>query len=174
MLVKLVEKKGKNWDKLLGTVLLAYRTSPHSLTEETPFFLMYGGDCHIPTGMDFYTLIMKHPTIESVYGKELFKELKQVHQLAKQNISKAQFGQKVQYDKGTSEVKITEEDLVMLKVEPRFKLDRTYRGSYHVQGVTSTCATIVPINTPDGEVINVSLQRLLRCRGEHLSTVYPS
>ena len=108
-----------------------------------------------------------------MYGKDLFKELKQVHQLAKQNISKAQFGQKVQYDKGTSEVKITEGDLVMLKVEPRFKLDRTYRGPYHVQGVTSTCATIVPINTPDGEVINVSLQRLLRCRGEHLSTVYP-
>ena len=57
--------------------------------------------------MDFYAPMMKHPTIESEYGKEMFKELKQVHQLAKQNISKAQFGQKVQYDKSTSEVKIT-------------------------------------------------------------------
>ena len=41
MLMKLVEKKGKNWDKLLGPVLLAYRTSPHSSSGETPFFLMY-------------------------------------------------------------------------------------------------------------------------------------
>ena len=70
MLVMLVEKKGKNWDKLL-----AYRTTPHSLTGETPFFLMYR---HIPTRMDFYVPIMRNPTIESEYGKELFKELKQV------------------------------------------------------------------------------------------------
>jgi len=42
-----------------------------------------------------------------------------------------------------------------------------------VTGVTSTCATIVPINMPDGEMINASLQRLSRCKGEHLSTVKP-
>ena len=41
MPVKLVEKKGKNWDKLLGAVLLAYRTSPHSSTGETPLFFSY-------------------------------------------------------------------------------------------------------------------------------------
>ena len=173
MLVKLVEKMGKNWDKLLGAVLLAYRTSPHSSTGETPFFLMYGRDCRIPTGMDFYAPVMKHPTLESEYGKELFKELKQVREMAKQNIGRAQFGQKVQYDKSASEIKITEGDLAMLKVEPRFKLDRTFRGPYRVTGVTSTCATIVPINSPDGEVINVSLQRLSRCKGEHLGAVSP-
>ena len=173
MLVKLVEKMGKNWDKLLGAVLLAYRTSPHSSTGETPFFLMYGRDCHIPTGMDFYAPVMKHPTLESEYGKELFKELKQVREMAKQNIGRAQFEQKVQYDKSASEIKITEGDLAMLKVETRFKLDRMFRGPYRVTGVTSTCATIGPINTPDGEVINVSLQRLSRCKGEHLGTVSP-
>jgi len=32
---------------------------------------------------------------------------------------------------------------VMLKVEPRFKLDCMFRGLYHVTGVTST---IVPIS----------------------------
>ena len=42
MLVKLMEIKGKNWDKPQGAVLLACRTSPHSSTGETPFFLMYG------------------------------------------------------------------------------------------------------------------------------------
>jgi len=174
MLVKLVERMGKNWDKLLGAVLLAYRTNPHSIsTGETPFFLLYGCHCRIPTGMDFYAPVMKHPTVESVYGRELFRELKQVREIARRNISRAQFGQKVQYDKSASEVKISEADLVMLKVEPRFKIDHTFRGPYHVTGVTSTCATIVPINTPDGEVINVSLQRLSRCKGERLSTAQP-
>ena len=40
-LMKLVVKKGKNWDKLLGPTLLAYRTSSHLSSGETPFFLMY-------------------------------------------------------------------------------------------------------------------------------------
>jgi len=87
--------------------------------------------------IDFYAPVIKYPTIESEYGRELFKELKQVRELARQNISKAQFGQKAQYDKSASEVKISEGDLVMLKVEPRFKLDRTFRGPYRVTGVTS-------------------------------------
>lgn len=39
MLTKLVEAHGKNWDRLLGPVLLAYCTTPHSLSGETPFFL---------------------------------------------------------------------------------------------------------------------------------------
>lgn len=61
----------------------------------------------------------------------------------------------------------------MFKVKPRFKFDCIFRGPYHVTGVTSSCATIVPINTPDGEVINVSLQKLSRCRGEHLDSARP-
>jgi len=85
--------------------------------------------------MDFYALVMKHPTVELEYDRELFRELKQVHDLARRNISKAQFGQKVQYSKSASEVKIGEEDLMMLKVKPRFKLDRTFRGLYGVTGV---------------------------------------
>ena len=39
MLVKLVEAKGRNWDKLLGPILLAYRTTPHASSGETPFSL---------------------------------------------------------------------------------------------------------------------------------------
>ena len=59
----------------------------------------------------------------------------------KKNI--AQFGKKAQYDKSASEVKITEGNLVMLMIEPRFKLDCAFRWPYRVTGVTSTCATMV-------------------------------
>ena len=48
----------------------------------------------------------------------------------------------------------------MLKVEPRFKLDRPFRGPYRVHRVTSTCAYIKLINQPDGELITVSLTLL--------------
>ena len=61
----------------------------------------------------------------------------------------------------------------MLKVEPRFKLDRPFRGPYRVHTVTSTCAHIKLINQPDAELITVSLQRLSRCRSQDISGVQP-
>ena len=45
MLSKLVENKGRDWDRLLGPVLFSYRTTPHSSKNETPFFLLHGS-CH--------------------------------------------------------------------------------------------------------------------------------
>ena len=174
MLVKLVEKNGKNWDKLLGSVLLAYRTSPHSSSGETPFFLMYGRDCRLPTGLDTYVPRVSCPTVETDYGRSLFKELSRVRQMARQNILKAQSSQKSQYDKTASnDIKICEGDLVMLKVEPRFKLDRPFRGPYRAHTVTSTCAHIKLINKPDAELITVSLQRLSRCRSQDMGEVEP-
>ena len=80
---------------------------------------------------------MKYPVVGSGYGKEMFKEFKQVCELAKQNISRAKYGQKVQYDKSFSEVKIT-----------------TFREPYFVTEVRLTCATIMLINTPNGTEVN--------------------
>jgi len=62
-----------------------------------------------------------------------------------------------------SEIKITEGNLVMLKVS----------NVQSVIEVTSTCATIIPIHTPDDEVVNISFQRQSRCKGEHLDTAHP-
>ena len=90
MLMKLVVIKCKNWDKLLGPTLLAYRTNPHSSSEETPFFLMYGHDCRMPTGLDIFAPRVTCPTVETDYGRSLFKELGEACQLARQNIMKAQ------------------------------------------------------------------------------------
>ena len=87
---------------------------------------------------------------------------------------RAQSSQKSQYDKtATSDLKIQDGDLVMLKVEPRFKLDRSFRGPYRVHRVTSTCAHIRLINQPDAELITVSLQRLSCCKSQDISTVKP-
>ena len=60
----------------------------------------------------------------------------------------------------------------MLKVEPRFKLDRSYRGPYRVQRVTPTNVFIRPINDPNGEVLDVSIQRVSKC-SEMLSSAIP-
>ena len=52
---------------------------------------------------------------------------------------------------------------MILKVEPRFKLDQTFRGPYHVESVTSSNVVIRPVNDPTAERWNVSIQRVSNC-----------
>ena len=54
-------------------------------------------------------------------------------------------------------------DLVMLKSEPRFKLDRNYKGPYRVIEVTDTNGIVKTLNAPDKDTIIVPLQQLSKC-----------
>ena len=72
MLTKLVGKKGRNWDTLLGPVVMVYRTTPQVSTRESPFYLFYGRNANLPTALDFYTPRVKSLTVESEYGKNCF------------------------------------------------------------------------------------------------------
>jgi len=160
MLSKVVSKGGKNWDECLGPALLAYRTALQASTLQSPFLLMYGRDARLPTGLNFYAPATSCPTVRSEYARQLFKELKNARMSAKRSIQNAQ---KTQYDKKSQDTKISAGDLVMLKVEPRFKLDRGFKGPYWVRDVTTTNATIQMMNDPNSKELVVSLQRLSLC-----------
>ena len=54
----------------------------------------------------------------------------------------------------------------MLKVKPRCKLDRAYKGPYRIIEVTSMNAVVRPVHDPLAESWNVSLQRLSKCNAE--------
>ena len=166
MLSKIVSKGGRDWDDQLGAVLFAYRTAPHTSTGMTPFCLVYGRDPRVPTSLKFYPPVYSTPVLETEFAKELFQDLREARKLAQQNIKKAQHQQKQNYDKAAVEPTIKVDDLVMLKVEPRFKLDRAYKGPYRVMEVTSTNAVIRPVHDPLAEPWNVSLQRLSKCSSE--------
>ena len=60
----------------------------------------------------------------------------------------------------------------MFRVEPKFKLDRTYRIPYIVTRVTPTNVLIRPMNDSNGEILDVSIQRISKCK-EQLSTSTP-
>ena len=166
MLAKLVTAGGHNWDSLLGPVLFAYRTTPHSSTGLSPFYLLYGRNPQLPTSLDFSVPVMRYPVIESEYAKELAEELKLARALARKNIQAKQREQKRHYDHRSKVKDMKIGDLVMLKTQPRFRLDRSFKGPFVVQSVTSTNAVIKAKDNEDAEEINVSRQRLSICSDE--------
>ena len=168
MLAKMVAKKGRDWDTLLGPVLLAYRATPHASSGMSPFYLLYGRHPQLPTALDFQLPVQRFPTIETEYGRELVKELGQARAIAKQNIGKKQQEQKKHYDQRTKDVKLRVGDLVMLKTEPRFRLDRSYKGPFEIKSLTSTNAVIQLKDDSSAEEWNVSRQRLSLCKSEML------
>lgn len=48
MLTPYTNENQDNWDELLPYVLLAYRTTPHNTTKQTPFYLLYGRNVRFP------------------------------------------------------------------------------------------------------------------------------
>ena len=52
--LSLVVNKGKNnWDTFIPDMVAAYRTTPHSVTKETPCFLMFGRQFRVSPSVEF-------------------------------------------------------------------------------------------------------------------------
>ena len=163
MLAKVVKKGGHDWDELLGPVLLAYRATPHASSGLSPFYLLYGRNPQLPSQLDFQVPVARYPVKETEYGQQLARKLKQVRSVAQQNIGKKQKEQKRYYDQRSKEVELQVGDLVMLKTEPRFKLDRSFKGPFVVKSLTATNGMIQLKDDDTAELFNVSRQRLSRC-----------
>ena len=102
MLAKSVEKDGKNWDERLPFVLFAYRSSPQASTGESPFYLLYGRDPQLPTETAIaHTPITRVRIDVDTHKGEVFKNIQETWQLARENIKKAQRRQKMYYDRQT-------------------------------------------------------------------------
>ena len=65
-------------------------------------------------------------------------------------------------------LKLNVGDLVMIKTEPRFRLDRSYKGPFEIKSLTSTNAMIQLKHDVRAEELNVSRQRLPLCKPDML------
>ena len=78
MLVKTVEKNGRDWDCRLPYVLFAYRTTVQASTCKSPFFLMYGRDARLPPA----TTTERDLVDLSDFGESLMTNLSEARELA--------------------------------------------------------------------------------------------
>lgn len=141
-LTKVIHEHKGEWDKYVAPVLFSYRTSKHSTTKVTPFFLVYGRDSKQPSD-----------------GRQLEKEPSLVHHIAtqidylpivrnqvKQQISHEQLKQKDQHDDKLTHVEqFAIGDMVlyyraMLDNQRSRKLEPKWKGPYYIHSISGNGA----------------------------------
>ena len=116
MLKALPEDQKKRWKNHLPHLTFAYNSMIHKSTGFSPFFLLFGRESRLP--IDAIMPIEAEKLTRKTYDrfvKNWKESLRQAHQVANQNISKAAAANKRQYDRGISHVLIEVGDKVLLR-----------------------------------------------------------
>lgn len=100
-LAKIIDGHVNDWDKHIAPVLFAYRTSKHSTTKMTPFFLVYGREAKLPIDS---TVIEEEPPLVHHIATQIDR-LPIVRNKVKQQIYCEQRKQKDLYDEKLSHTK---------------------------------------------------------------------
>lgn len=125
-----------DWDEWLPFMLFAYRTAIHESTRETPFFLVYGRDAHLP----FHEIIKpsrpNYMVLED-YKAELIARLRQAFERAREQSELAKERRKIYYDKRARQSDLKSGDLILLYTPVvgkglTHKLTKPWKGPYRI------------------------------------------
>src|SRR6266487_3882841 len=154
-----VSEKENQWDEHIEQVLFAYRTTKHSTTKRTPFFMTYGREAILP--------IDEMEIQENIFEKEsILKRIYEAINLtekqdeARKNIEKSQENQKEKYDKKIKkETELNIGDKVLLKDTAKEKqwsgkLAPKWKGPYYIHNKIGKGA--YKLRTLDGKVLEAS------------------
>ena len=143
MLSKYIANEQRDWDVHLQTLMMAYRSSKHESTGQTPSLMMLGREILLPVDL-LYGPLPGTPELPSdaAYVQELQNHLWEVHQLARQQMLQASDRQKKSYDHKIYQNQYKCGDLVWLSVTRKTKgrsskLDLKWDGPYTVRRVIS-------------------------------------
>ena len=113
-LAKYVGEHHNTWSDYLPLVMMAYRSSIHSVTKYSPFYLLYGRSCALPIDCMYQTIQTKiYPTLSDYVGC-LKDELQTCHELVRESMDGEQERQKTYYDRSTFGPQYEVGDLVMV------------------------------------------------------------
>ena len=113
-LAKYVGEHHNTWSDYLPLVMMAYRSSIHSVTKYSPFYLLFGRPCALPIDCMYQTIQTKtYPTLSDHVGC-LKDELQTCHELVRESMDVEQERQKTYYDRSTFGSQYEVGDLVMV------------------------------------------------------------
>jgi len=135
LLRKLVNKEGRDWDRLLPYILFAYREVPHDTTGFSPFELLYGREVRGPLDVLKDVWEANRKSDESVVSHILLvrERMEEMSEVVEENARAAQSRQKRWYDQTARERELepNEEVLVLLPTSTN-KLLAQWQGPYRV------------------------------------------
>jgi transposase InsO family protein len=152
MLSMYVSAHHKDWDQQLPQVLFAYRTSIHSTTKETPFYLMFGRDARIP--YDYDTPEDLKDTYEDIdtYKRQLTSDLQRAHYEVQYYLQHAAQIRERRLQEGRKDHNFNEGDLVWLYTDAvkkglSKKLAHLWHGPYRIASLpTANNAKLQALN----------------------------
>ena len=90
MLRKYIVSDQRDWDSRLPMLILAYRSSIHESTGQTPAALMFGWEVNLPIDLLLGSFTdQKHRSSDTPYLQELKEKLKEIHKIAQKNLEKS-------------------------------------------------------------------------------------
>lgn len=122
------DPKSFNWNTWLPFACFSYNTTPHSITKFTPYEILYGRRCNIPgilqsTPQPLYNY-------DDIIQNVKFK-MQNCHKIAKERL--IQFKENQREKTKANPVKFKVNDLVLLRIEARHKLEPLWKGPYEVK-----------------------------------------
>ncbi|CAH8654098.1 unnamed protein product [Dicrocoelium dendriticum] len=151
LLKAFVDQNIYEWDTLLPKCLLAYRSTVHSSTGQTPSFMWTGREVRLPSDVRLPRSQQVYPSVVE-YVSKLLDSVRRTHEAARIHLANAQRRQKEYYDKKVFGVPLKAGDLVYLHQAPvsgiPAKLHREWAGPYVVDRIISdlTCVIRDPKN----------------------------
>lgn len=137
----LTKGKPRNWPQYLEQIALAFRSTPHPSTGETPFFLMFGYDPQMPA-FSSLEILERSARLEPLQeeARDRLRSLKEARQHAFENLllfyeksKEADLtpdSRTISYEKG--QLILVRVSQVELKDEPSRKLALKWTGPYRV------------------------------------------
>lgn len=121
MLSKFVSINQRDWETYLPLVMMAYRSSVHESTGYSPCLMMFGRDINLPVDLLYGKPPSENETTQIEYIDDTKRIMWEVHEHARENMSKASNRQKRQYDHRSNLSKYKSDDAVWLQVTSRVK-----------------------------------------------------
>uniref|UniRef100_A0A8C2HMT4 Gypsy retrotransposon integrase-like protein 1 n=1 Tax=Cyprinus carpio TaxID=7962 RepID=A0A8C2HMT4_CYPCA len=136
----------RDWVSCLSQVIFCYNTTPHQVTGESPYYLMFGQEPQLP--IDFLLGRVPEPAAGSVHSwvVEHRRRLQVAFEGARERLKAAADRQKRQHDQHVRDLPLAEGQLVYLR-------DKVVRGRHKIQDLWSSVIYQVVRPPEEGGVV---------------------
>jgi hypothetical protein len=145
------DKRVNNWDEWLPFASFTYNTTPHSVTKYTPYEVLFGRTANIPEKLQ------RQP--QPLYNLddivlEIKNRMQNCQHIARERLIKFKEMQKEKVKSNGCDFK--ENDLVLLRIENRQKLDPLWKGPYEIKKIKGSNAIIQEIGKRKHQEIHIN------------------